>query len=510
MLKNKVSFYWLIAFLEGFAVMAVELIVGQMISAVFGSSVIMWTVVLMLVLIGLCIGYFVGARLAAKEQSKFLVHGIMLAVSISIMFIYSGGVSVLFYPDTITMFLSAIIEAGKLILPTMIFLGMISPILIGEMNSSKHGVGKTAGRVYFVSTIGGILATFVFGFLIIPNMGLKMPLIVLSLFLALVFTVFLVAQKKYWGLAGLFGAVVLFFNVDSDVHNRQEVEVLERIDGVLGEVVLIERKLDSCVVRQLYTNKTKQTEVVFCDDGEQVYTQYISKLKELVNAADNGNKVLILGLGGGAIVKAIEKENRIIEAVEFDSRVIYIAIKYFEVSAETILINDDARHFINSDHTKRDVIVCDVFKGEVNPSHVITMESLQLIKANLSKSGVLIINGNGFVDGAKGRANRSLIKTIQSSGFNLLAIKNGVVANGGNLILIAWKKDGPNMASKFDAVVSSLGYREIDVDVEKDLVITDDNVLMEYLNIEANLDWRRGYLNSVVPNWNHNGISVIH
>ena len=74
--------------------------------------------------------------------------------------------------------------------------------------------------------------------------------------------------------------------------------------------------------------------------------------------------------------------------------------------------------------------------------------------------------------------------------------------------MIARLKDAPNLPTGFTSALSSGDFAEVDINVEDDLIITDDNVLMEYLNIQANLDWRRGYINNVAPDFKNNGIPI--
>ena len=50
---------------------------------------------------------------------------------------------------------------------------MVSPMIIRLISDEVKEVGKNAGTVYAVSTVGGILATFIFGFYIIPYLGLR-------------------------------------------------------------------------------------------------------------------------------------------------------------------------------------------------------------------------------------------------------------------------------------------------------------------------------------------------
>ena len=76
-----------IAFIEGFTVMAVELVAGKMMTSLFGSSTIVWVIVLSVILMCLSIGYFAGARLSEKLFVKNLALILLMLGAISVLWI---------------------------------------------------------------------------------------------------------------------------------------------------------------------------------------------------------------------------------------------------------------------------------------------------------------------------------------------------------------------------------------------------------------------------------------
>ena len=51
---------------------------------------------------------------------------------------------------------------------------MVGPLTVRLVSTELDKVGKAAGSVYFTSTVGGIITTFLFGFYLIPFWGLKL------------------------------------------------------------------------------------------------------------------------------------------------------------------------------------------------------------------------------------------------------------------------------------------------------------------------------------------------
>ena len=77
-LLNSRKYLLILAFVEGAAVMAVELLGAKMSAVYFGNSLYVWTSVLMVTISGLAIGYFIGGRLTQRFPSKKTLYIIFL------------------------------------------------------------------------------------------------------------------------------------------------------------------------------------------------------------------------------------------------------------------------------------------------------------------------------------------------------------------------------------------------------------------------------------------------
>ena len=121
-MKGIPRIFLILAFVEGFAVMAVEMFSVRIISPFYGSTHTLWTSVLASTLFSLAIGYFAGGQLAAgKEKPKKVILHLLLAAGVLIcsMSFYSIEVMKFFFYFG---FLTAIIMSPFfiLILPLML------------------------------------------------------------------------------------------------------------------------------------------------------------------------------------------------------------------------------------------------------------------------------------------------------------------------------------------------------------------------------------------------------
>jgi predicted membrane-bound spermidine synthase len=200
----KRNYLFLLSFLEGGAVMACELVGAKMLAPYFGGSLYVWSAALGLTLGGLMTGYFTGGLLSKKYQNDAsLLYWIMIAAGLftALMPFTSGWIMQLTLGWPLQW--GALFSLLIFMFPPLVFMGMVSPVIINLLNTEVKGAGSSAGTVYAISTLGGILTTFLFGFYVIPNMGLNYPAIATGALLALLPVVSLL-RLRYLGGGGRF------------------------------------------------------------------------------------------------------------------------------------------------------------------------------------------------------------------------------------------------------------------------------------------------------------------
>jgi len=110
------------------------------------------------------------------------------------------------------------------------------------------------------------------------------------------------------------------------------------------------------------------------------------------------NNVLILGLGGGTVVKLIRKKypDAKISGIDIDPVMIELGKKYLgldEMGAKIII--GDASNIPNLPKfpkQKFDLVIVDLYNGDMFPKQFETENYMQFVKNNLSRSGIAIFN----------------------------------------------------------------------------------------------------------------------
>jgi len=486
---------YLFAVLEGATVMAVELLAARMIAPYFGSSLYVWATVIGFTLLALAIGYFAGGVIADKYGGPDTLLWVLLTASIFLMLmpVSSQWLTIAFV--NITPGAAVILVSLILILPPLLFLGMIPTFLIRKLSARADSAGSNTGVVYTISSASGIVALPVFGFLVIPRYGLTMPSIITGLAVGLIPLVKLIAGQRYISLG--FIPVVLFSFWATKTHQPgKAVDVQYYSEGLLGQLLVADVSKD----RFLFVNRTGQTWV----DKETFKPKwdYASYVRSICSKSPEKSNALILGLGGGTVANIFQNSLGFsVDAVELDQRIAEVAKQYFALNSKVNVVVDDARHYLEESQKKYDVILFDVYRGEAPPPHVFTLESLTRTKSLLKEDGLIIVNFNGFWNGKIGEAARSIYKTLLAAGLETGILPTPGDEAGRNMLFVASRKKQdfhtlrlPLLQHGKEVDIEALFENPQKVDLTDAVVLTDNKPILELLNIRAGNAWRKGYV----------------
>lgn len=484
--------------------MAVELVGAKLLAPYFGTSLYIWAAALGITLGGLTIGYFLGGRLSKKYTGKEAVLYTVLACAGAVAMIMPFT-SQWVMDATISMQLQtgAILSLICFMMPPLILMGMVSPLIINLLTEQVESAGNSAGNVYAISTLGGILATFLMGFYIIPNYGLTMPTIIVGGLLAIGPVISLLKSRQVaLPIILLLLFVGLPFAKGSLEKTAENYNVLYHSEGILGQIKVVDHPAygiaEDKIGRSLIVNNTLQT---FMDTESKLslweWAHYFPAATSVYPA---GSKVLLLGLGGGTLVKQLESLNFDVDVVEIDQRVKDVCVQFFNVSPDLNMIVDDARHYIKISDQKYDIIIYDTFLSESVPEHLLTMEGFEDAKRILKPKGVIMSNFYGFINGEKGKAARSVYKTFEASGFKTDILATPGEPQNRNLIFIASTED-----LEFDQINYQEGsYEPITdlfphflttaiIDMDDAELLRDSYPKLSKMYAKSAMEWKKGY-----------------
>ncbi len=207
--------------------MACELLGARMIAPFFGSSLYVWAAVLGITLFGLMSGYYIGGYVSEKYKREDLVYWILILAGVFLAIMPFTSQWIMTRNIDMDIRWGSTISLLIFMFPPLLFMGMTSPVIINMINTKVDETGKSAGSVYAISTLGGIVATFLVGFYMLPEFGIKWPCFMFGSLLAIFPMIALVKGKSFKALAIL---LPFFFalksNLAGDIHDNANVSLL--------------------------------------------------------------------------------------------------------------------------------------------------------------------------------------------------------------------------------------------------------------------------------------------
>jgi MFS family permease len=156
-------------FINGFAIMGIELLGGRVLSPYFGTSVYVWGSIITIFMLSLSLGYLWGGRLSSRKPSAKIFALFFFAAAML-------SLPIIFFADWTMMQVFMVVEDpryGSLLSAILLyflpicFMGMVSPYSIRLLVSSQEHSGRMAGLLYFISTLGSALGTLMTSFYLV-------------------------------------------------------------------------------------------------------------------------------------------------------------------------------------------------------------------------------------------------------------------------------------------------------------------------------------------------------
>jgi spermidine synthase len=474
--RGKSAFLLATVFLSGAAVMVVEMTTVRVLQPTFGSTNYVWTNVIAVVLAALAAGYAIGGRIADARPSPGVLYGVLavggLLVAATVPL--ATPVSQWLLPvdvnlENVTSFLMRGSLAATLILfaPSTLLLGMVSPMAIRLL--SEHGVGRAAGRVFAVSTVGSIVGTYLPTLWLVPEYGSRATLLIAAAMLVVPAVAGLIV------FSGLRGAPVAALAVAAWAGTAAAAELSPNrgapaLSG--GGTAIVREERESpyqylTVSEHTYPGQPPTTwrlltinEGVFTYHSFEVagsvltdgryYDDYALMPLLLDVAPGEELRGAIVGLAGGVTSRQWDhfwgRAYRLrVDGAELDPDVVDLGRRYFHLppaDADWLRVHVmDGRQMLATlpPDVSYHMLVVDAFSQEYYiPFHLATREFFELAKSRLADGGVFAINVYAYSGDAE------ILRAIENTLATVFGRCQRVKQKwGGNFLLLAKKGSDP-------------------------------------------------------------------
>jgi spermidine synthase len=387
-MKN--GYIYLVVSVSGASVLALEILGTRVLGPFYGVSLFLWSALITVTLAALALGYTIGGRWADTGPALGRLCLLLLLAGLWIIFIPWLRRPVLVIAEPVGLRLAVLVAATVLFFPPLVLLGMVGPYAIRLKASGLDVVGRTAGDIYAVSTVASVAAALLVGFFLIPAVGVLR--LTLGTGLLLVGTAIFGVAGKGRNLAALFvplfaaGAVATLTLLNpADPGSSGEIVAVEQ--SAYGEI----RVVDQDGFRYLLIDGGIHT-VVPLDPGS-FESSYVNVLEIAKRYFETPGRLLLVGLGGGAVAKSYSGDGWRVDAVEIDPVVTKVAREHFGFERDdAVVYHADGRRFLSTCETMYDVIILDAFGSSSIPFHLVTREAFDLVSKRLAPAGVVAVN----------------------------------------------------------------------------------------------------------------------
>jgi spermidine synthase len=388
-------FLYVLVFVVGTASLGAEIAAARLMAPFFGASTIVWANTIGVVLVALSIGYWLGGKLGdryARLRELCLVVG-LAAVLLAIVpfaarpfFEISTDALDEIAPGA---FVGSLVGVLFLIAIPVVLLGTASPWAIRLATPDVAHSGRTAGRLYAVSTVGSLLGTMLAALVLIPFVGTQRSFIAFAVALGLV-----AAAGLGWRYLALPAALAAVIAVP-----------IGTVKATDGEEVLFEGETEEQYVRvveqedgdrALELNEGQATHSLYRPGSyltDDVWDGYL--VLPFAARSTPPERIAILGNAAGTTARAYGHffPDTEVDGVEIDAKLTELGRRYFDMDNPRLeVFHEDARPWLEDSGGDYDVIMVDAYRQPYIPFYLATKEFFELVRDRLAPGGAVVVN----------------------------------------------------------------------------------------------------------------------
>jgi spermidine synthase len=387
-----------VVFVVGAASLGSEIAAARLLAPYFGDSTIIWANTIGIVLVALSVGYYIGGRVADLHATPGGLHRLVLVAAVLLAIVpFVAGPFLDLAVDALDSveagaFTGSLLAVLVLVAVPVLVLGMVAPYAIRLALHQIDDAGRTAGRLYAISTLGSLAGTFLSALLFIPLVGTRRTFLAFALALAVVGL--LGVAKARWAVVPAAIALALALPVGIVKAESDAGRVVDDADTEYQYARVVESPGGE---RRLELNEGQAIHSLI-RPGTYLTDGYWDDMILLPAAARGGaapRSIAVLGNAGGTVARAVGHywPQTLIDGVEIDGEVSDLGRRWFDMQAPRLRVfTEDARPFLRRTDERYDAILVDAYPQPYIPFYMSTKEFFELARDRLRPGGRVIIN----------------------------------------------------------------------------------------------------------------------
>jgi len=417
----------ILAFLEGAAVMVIELTAARLMTPYFGQTVFVWTNIIGIILAAVAVGNYFGGWLADRSRSLVPLFMLLMASGFFCLFIphIIPHIAAFFLGDGLhlneafpLLIRGSFATALLLFAPPVLLAGACLPFLVKAASAVAQGIGRASGSVYGCSTLGSIAGTFISTYVFIEALGSKRTFYLSGLVLLVVslggFLVVHFSKKRSFTVLVLLLMLALgtFLGFPSPSFRSTE-DILFETESRYQYICVRKADDDPDMIRLCLNEDLDSFHSIYSPNeiltGGQYYDYYC--LLPCLAGMKNPSDVCILGLAAGTTARQFahffsSNPDLQIDGVEIDKVTLEAGREFMDLAAAEHCLklypDLDGRIFLKSTDRIYDTIIIDAYAKQVYiPFQLTTREFFQTVYNHLHEGGIMGMNVNGYLHSDK-------------------------------------------------------------------------------------------------------------
>jgi spermidine synthase len=381
---------WIVAFMEGFSTLAVEVVAIRLAIPVAGSSMTLTGVMLGVVLFALSAGYWRGGELSSRWDSgrtrSALTRNLLLAGAIyaAISFPLESILLEAVLDAEISLGLAIGLTASLLFVVPVYLASQTVPML-AELTNSEGKAGKASGKVLFFSTLGSVAGGILTPVFLFPNLGVRASTYVICGLL--VAAAGLMAMGRVASTKAALAVVLVVAAVSAGRFVPEPAGEIYAFDSAHQSIRIFEEKGNEGRTERVITMNGGRASGIYADDGETAF-EYVREADKVL-AATGSERVLVIGAAGFTLPRDAARMPFVkqIDAVDVDPVVKEIAEREFlrrPLPAKVRFLALSARYALNK--LRREgghfgFTFLDAYSGKGIPDELLTLEFFVDVRA---------------------------------------------------------------------------------------------------------------------------------
>ncbi len=401
--------------------MIIEITGNRLLAPVFGNSLYTWTALIGVVLVAFSAGGYFGGWLVDKSPRPAVLA----------MVLFAAGVATILIPPVYYLVDGPVsgmgLVAGPTLLSILLFmvpgclLGSVTPFTIRllSMAGEDRHIGRAAGVIGMLGSLGSFVGTFLSGFYLIPAFGARTIFVFTAAVLLLAGGAVIFRFRAGFtralamlllGVAVMSGA--LFAAVSP---GAREGSIFRKLTFYHSIEVFDQPEGEGRTARYLQLDTT--TEGGQIRESGEIVLEYQNYWMLAMPLGDGLERAAFLGAGAFAMPQHLARHwpKARVDVVEIDPEVVEAGYDYFRlgeyenVSAHAM----DARRFLATVPEKYDFIFGDAYNGvRYIPAHLTTVEFFETVRGALSEDGVFVLNIISGVTGERAALFDAIRETV--------------------------------------------------------------------------------------------------